>query len=91
MSLLPIEAYLPTIVETLRAAGRLVLQAAPGAGKTTRAPAAFLEAGLAGAGDIVVVVPRRLAARMAARFVAQARGETVGQTIGYTVRFDDRT
>jgi len=88
---LPIDAYLTTIAETLRAAGRLVIRAAPGAGKTTRVPAALLRAGLAGAGDIVVVVPRRLAARMAARFVAQQFGEAVGQTVGYTVRFDDRT
>lgn len=88
---LPIDAVLPAIVETLRAAGRLVIQAAPGAGKTTRVPAALLEAGLAGDGDIVVVVPRRLAARLAARFVAQQFGEAVGRTVGYTVRFDDCT
>ena len=88
---LPIDAFLPGIVETLHAAGRLVIQAAPGAGKTTRVPAALLEAGLSASGDIVVVVPRRLAARLAARFVAQSYGEAVGQTVGYTVRFDDRT
>ncbi|MGQ9897496.1 MAG: ATP-dependent helicase HrpB [Acidobacteriota bacterium] len=88
---LPIDAFLPAIVENLRLAGRLVIQAAPGAGKTTRVPAALLEAGLSGRDDIVVVVPRRLAARLAARFVARSYGEAVGQTVGYTIRFDDRT
>ncbi|OYT71514.1 MAG: ATP-dependent helicase HrpB [Chloracidobacterium sp. CP2_5A] len=87
---LPIDEYLPAIVGAIRDGGRLVIQAAPGAGKTTRAPAALLTSGAAG-GDVLVVVPRRLAARMAARYVASEMGETLGGRVGYTARFEDRT
>jgi ATP-dependent helicase HrpB len=66
-----------------------VLQAPPGAGKTTRVPRALLDAGLADRGEIVVLEPRRLAARMAARRVADEMGERVGATVGYQVRFED--
>lgn len=75
----------------LRALGEsrsLVLEAPPGAGKTTRVPRAMLDAGLC-TGEIVVLEPRRLAARLAARRVAEELGERVGETIGYTVRFED--
>ena len=61
----------------------------PGAGKTTRVPRALLDAGLAERGEIVVLEPRRLAARMAARRVADELGESVGGTVGYQVRFED--
>ncbi len=88
---LPIDARLPEIVATLRDAGRLVLEAPPGAGKTTRVPRAMLDAGLGDAGEIVVLEPRRLAARMAARRVAAELGEELGRRVGYTVRHDDRT
>ncbi|MCS7078522.1 MAG: ATP-dependent helicase HrpB [Chloracidobacterium sp.] len=87
---LPIDEHLTTITETLRTAGRLIIQAAPGAGKTTRVPLTLLASGVAG-GEVVVVVPRRLAARMAARYVAREMGERLGGVVGYTVRFDDRT
>src|SRR5258705_2924591 len=87
---LPIDALLAQIVETLRRGSRLVLRAAPGAGKTTRVPAALLDAGLAGAGEVVVLEPRRIAARAAAEFVARERGGSVGGEIGYPVRFEQR-
>ncbi|MFN8544358.1 MAG: ATP-dependent helicase HrpB [Candidatus Binatia bacterium] len=87
---LPIDALLPEIVARLREHGRLVLSAAPGAGKTTRVPAALLDAGIAGDGTVVVLEPRRIAARAAADFVARARGEAVGETVGYRVRFEQR-
>ncbi len=91
---LPIDPLLPEVVSTLRARGVVVLQAPPGAGKTTRVPAAILDAALDGAldrdgeGDVLVLEPRRLAARLSARRVAEERGERVGETVGYDVRFD---
>ncbi len=89
MQPLPIDEILPGAVETLRGARSLVVEAPPGAGKTTRLPPALLDAGLAGAGDVLVLEPRRIAARMAARRVAEERGESVGETVGYQVRFED--
>ncbi len=92
---LPIDPLLPEIVASLRAHPTLVLEAPPGAGKTTRVPRALLDAGFAGdggrsgPGDIVVLEPRRLAARMAARRVAEELGEAPGGTIGYHVRFEE--
>jgi ATP-dependent helicase HrpB len=86
---LPIDALLPEVVESLRRAPSLVIEAPPGAGKTTRVPPAVLDAGLAGAGDVLVLEPRRLAARMAARRVAEERGERLGETVGYQVRFEE--
>src|SRR5712671_2817752 len=83
---LPIDEVIPAVVERVRDVGALVLQAPPGAGKTTRVPAALLDAGIEG--KVVVLEPRRLAARLAARRVAEERGERVGQTVGYEVRFD---
>ncbi|MCA9584364.1 MAG: ATP-dependent helicase HrpB [Myxococcales bacterium] len=87
MDPLPIDPLLPEIVARIRAHGALVLEAPPGAGKTTRVPRALLDAGVAG--EIVVLEPRRLAARLAARRVADELGERVGETVGYTVRFED--
>src|SRR5919199_2308295 len=89
MQRLPIDELLPEVVESLRAAPNLVIEAPPGAGKTTRVPPALLDAGLAGAGEVWVLEPRRLAARMAARRVAEERGEQLGETVGYQVRFED--
>jgi len=89
MQPLPIDPLLPEIVASLREKATLVLSAPPGAGKTTRVPRALFDAGFAAAGEIVVLEPRRLAARMAARRVAQELGETLGQTVGYQVRFED--
>ncbi|NBO65050.1 MAG: ATP-dependent helicase HrpB, partial [Acidobacteria bacterium] len=89
MTALPIDQYLPDIVETLLRRGSLVLQAAPGAGKTTRVPLALLASSQLGSGEIIVLEPRRLAARLAARRIASELGEPVGETVGYTVRFED--
>ncbi|HEX8908624.1 MAG TPA: helicase-related protein, partial [Anaeromyxobacteraceae bacterium] len=89
MDPLPIDALLPEVVSALRAGPALVVEAPPGAGKTTRLPPALLAAGLAGAGEVVVLEPRRLAARMAARRVAAELGERPGETVGWQVRFED--
>ncbi|MBM4363765.1 MAG: ATP-dependent RNA helicase, partial [Deltaproteobacteria bacterium] len=85
---LPIDAVTGEVIAALRAQGALVLEAEPGAGKTTRVPLRLLEAGLAGSGQIVVAEPRRLAARLAATHVASERGEAPGGTVGYSVRFE---
>ena len=82
---LPIDDALPDLIAALRASGRAVLQAPPGAGKTTRVPLALLSAGLTG-GRIVMLEPRRLAARAAAERMAETLGEPVGQTVGYRIR-----
>jgi ATP-dependent helicase HrpB len=89
MQPLPIDPILPAVVESLRAHPTLVLEAPPGAGKTTRVPRTLLDAGMAERGEIVVLEPRRLAARMAARRVADELGEAWGGTVGYKVRFED--
>lgn len=82
---LPIDAVLPELIVALRGHGRAVLQAPPGAGKTTRVPLALLDAGLTG-GRIVMLEPRRLAARAAAERMAQTLREPVGQSVGYRMR-----
>ena len=82
---LPIDAVLPEVIAALRARGRVVLQAPPGAGKTTRVPLAMMEAGLT-PGRIMMLEPRRLAARAAAERMAHTLGETAGETVGYRVR-----
>lgn len=76
-------------MQELRSAPAVVLEAPPGAGKTTRVPPALLDAGLAGANEIVVLQPRRLATRVAALRVAEERGERLGETVGYQIRFED--
>lgn len=85
---LPIDAVLPDLIASLRDHSSVVLQAPTGAGKTTRVPPALLDAGLAPSGRIILVQPRRLAARAAARRMAQERGQPLGDDIGYHVRFD---
>ncbi|GGH58872.1 DEAD/DEAH box helicase [Frigidibacter albus] len=82
---LPIDEALPALIAALQTEGRCVLVAPPGAGKTTRVPLAMLEAGLT-AGRIVMLEPRRLAARAAAERMAATLGEPVGQTVGYRIR-----
>ncbi|NBD11006.1 MULTISPECIES: ATP-dependent helicase HrpB [Corallococcus] len=86
---LPIDPLLPDIVSTLRSSRSLVLEAPPGAGKTTRVPRALLEAGLGQGREIVVLQPRRLPTRLAAQRVSEEIGERVGETVGYQVRFED--
>ncbi|MGN6487838.1 MAG: ATP-dependent helicase HrpB, partial [Devosia sp.] len=85
---LPIDDALPRLREVLAAGPFAVLVAPPGAGKTTRVPLALLEAAWRGDGRIVMLEPRRLAARAAARRMAQSLGEAVGETVGYRVRLD---
>lgn len=85
MATLPIHDALPELIAALRVSGRAVLQAPPGAGKTTVVPLAMREAKLI-SGKIIMLEPRRLAARAAAERMAQTLDETVGQTVGYRVR-----
>jgi len=87
---LPIDPLLPQLVENLRQRPNLVLQADPGAGKTTRVPPALLESGLLGEGECWILEPRRLAARLAATRVAEELGEVLGQRAGYAVRFEQK-
>ncbi|NOY93545.1 MAG: ATP-dependent RNA helicase, partial [Deltaproteobacteria bacterium] len=87
---LPIDDSLPRIVRHITERRRLLLVAEPGAGKTTRVPAALLEAKDLGEGLVLVAQPRRIAARMAARRVAAELGEEVGERVGYAVRFERR-
>lgn len=75
----------------MRKHGALVLVSPPGSGKTTRVPPAILESGLAAKGRIVVLQPRRIAARAAAARIASEQGWTVGREVGYQVRFENRT
>lgn len=86
MTPLPIDSLLPEIVTQLRRGTSLVIEAPPGAGKTTRVPPALLPLV---EGEVLVLEPRRLAARLAARRVASELGERVGETVGYQVRFED--
>ena len=88
-SALPIDDVLPQLVAAVRDRRVAVLVAPPGAGKTTRVPGALLDAG-AVTGEIVVLQPRRLAARLAATRVARERGVELGTEVGYEVRFDRR-
>jgi len=85
----PIDAVLPRLLEVLATTPRVVLEAPPGAGKTTQVPPALLAAPWC-AGKVLMLEPRRIAARAAAGFMATTRGEEIGETIGYRVRFDAR-
>ncbi len=85
---LPIDEMLPELTASLREGPSAVLRAPTGSGKTTRVPPALLSAGLAGRGRIIVLEPRRLAARAAARRIAQENGWQLGREVGYQVRFD---
>ncbi|MCT4558299.1 MAG: ATP-dependent helicase HrpB [Pelagimonas sp.] len=89
-SRLPIEDALPDLVAALKTHRRAVLQAPPGAGKTTRVPLALLDAGLT-TGRILMLEPRRLAARSAAARLAEMLGDPLGQTVGYRMRGDSKT
>lgn len=86
--MLPIEPLLPELLTSLRRHGRLVLQAPPGAGKTTRVPLALAAEPPWNSGTVLVLEPRRLAAKLAARQMARSLGEAVGETVGYCVRLD---
>jgi ATP-dependent helicase HrpB len=82
---LPIDALIPSVLQSVKVNPITLLQAEPGAGKTTRVPPGLLEAGFR---QVIVLEPRRLAARMAARRVASERGEPLGNSVGYQVRFE---
>ena len=86
---LPIDDALPALRDAIATTGMAVLQAPPGAGKTTRVPLDLLAAGLI-TGRILMLEPRRLAARAAAERMATTLGEVVGQTVGYRMRGEAR-
>ena len=89
---LPIDAVLDDVVDALRNHSSVVLQAPPGAGKTTRVPLSVLEAGLVAPGSqLLLLEPRRVAARAAAATMARTLGESAGATVGYQVRFDRKS
>lgn len=86
----PITPLLADIRASLATHPRLVLEAPPGAGKTTQVPLALLDADWLGEQKIVLLEPRRVAARSAAVFMAKQLGEDVGQTVGYRIRFENK-
>lgn len=86
----PIDELLPRIRVSLAAHPRLVLEAPPGAGKTTQVPPALLDETWLQGHKIVMLEPRRVAARAAAHFMAKQRGEDVGGTVGYRIRFENK-
>lgn len=86
----PIADLLPEILRSLDGHSRLVLEAPPGAGKTTQVPLALLAAAWRGDRKIVMLEPRRVAARAAAGFMAKQLGEAVGGTVGYRIRFENK-
>src|SRR3954468_22904467 len=86
---LPIEAVLPDLLAALRGHSRSLLIAPPGAGKTTRVAPALLGEDWC-VGQVLLLVPRRLAARAAAEFMAAELGEKPGETIGYATRLDSK-
>ncbi len=88
---LPIDLVLPQLVDALRGRSNVVLRAPTGAGKTTRVPPALLDAGLVDEKQIVLLEPRRLAARAAARRIAHERGVELGGEVGWRVRFDNKS
>ncbi|WP_051286807.1 ATP-dependent helicase HrpB [Paenibacillus taiwanensis] len=87
---LPIDVVCPSIVQALASGKGAVLVAEPGAGKTTRVPLALLDAPWLNGGRIVMLEPRRLAARAASQFMAATLGERVGDQVGYRVRMDTK-
>jgi ATP-dependent helicase HrpB len=90
MSSLPIDAALPALLRALRSRDEVVLQAPPGAGKTTRVPLALLDEPWLAGQTILMLEPRRLAARAAAERLASELGEKVGETVGYRIRLESR-
>ncbi len=90
MESFPIASLLPEIRASLAMHPRLVLEAPPGAGKTTRVPLALLDAPWLAGRRIVMLEPRRVAARAAAAFMARQLGEEVGGTVGYRIRFENK-
>ena len=91
MTLLPIDDILPDLCASLEVTPNAIVQASPGAGKTTRIPICLLDAPWRMGGKIVMLAPRRLAARAAAQYMAQTLGQHVGETVGYSIQLDNRT
>ncbi|MBB3189029.1 ATP-dependent helicase HrpB [Halomonas cerina] len=87
---LPIDTRLAEIRQALADHARALLVAEPGAGKTTRVPLALLEADWCRGGRLLLLEPRRVAARLAAGYMAEALGESVGETVGYRMRGESR-
>jgi ATP-dependent helicase HrpB len=87
---LPIYELEPRLVASLRAQGRLIVQAPTGSGKSTQVPQILLRHGLLDGGEVVVLQPRRLAARMLAKRVAEELGTPLGDLVGYQIRLDSR-
>jgi len=88
--MLPIYDIRPQLKDALRRGNRLIVSAPTGSGKSTQIPQMLLDDGLAGNGQIVVLQPRRLAARMLAARVASERHTDLGREVGYQVRFENR-
>lgn len=87
---LPIDAVVPALRQALGAQHQAVLEAPPGAGKTTRVPLALLDEPWLAGQRILMLEPRRLAARAAAERLADELGEKVGETVGYRIRLESR-
>ena len=90
MSALPIDEHLPAIAAALQGSSNALLVAEPGAGKTTRVPLALLDADWCRSGRLLLLEPRRVAARLAAQHMAEQLGEEVGETVGYRMRGESR-
>ncbi len=88
--MLPVEEILPALLAALDGRTSAVLVAPPGAGKTTLVPLRLLDAAWLARGKIVMLEPRRLAARAAAERMAKTLGEKVGETVGYRVRMQSK-
>lgn len=86
---LPIDGLTPEVLRILREGSAVVIVAPPGAGKTTRIPPA-LAAGLGSEGMVLMLEPRRIAARAAARRIAEESGHTLGEEVGFQIRFERR-
>src|SRR4051812_22227722 len=87
---LPIDEHLPAVISALQNGPCVAIRAPTGAGKTTRVPPAISKAGLAGGKQVVLLQPRRIAARAAAVRMATEQGGALGGLVGYEVRFDRR-
>lgn len=87
---LPVETVIPDLIKVLAESDSAVLEAPPGAGKTTRVPLALLESGMAASGKILMLEPRRLAVKAAAARMAQTLGESVGERVGFRIRGESK-
>src|SRR4051812_36479636 len=87
--MLPIYAIRDALIDGMTRANRLILRAPTGSGKSTQVPQMLRDSGLVGEGLIIVLQPRRLAARMLAARVASERGSRAGEEVGYQIRLDN--